>query len=257
MKLYVPACGDRIVLAKPWTFTLYYESRNVEFAKQRKLSIGENMYGKYGKPIAQVTLEEGTTLEVDRIYVRAFNKSAANDETDYDSITFRVVGVKKQRFWAKLKDCNEIEFKQLEVESFKERKIREDAEEAAKPRRLSADDIRSNAYYASRGSGPYAPFMSKLKEQLQVRLEECKKLHREEYDTYVAEQKRLNSHANELRRSGWGWGRSFSADPYKELTFEILFENISKLASDSCHFSKQADGTNVRKFSWAYHGWLS
>lgn len=253
MKLYIPACGDRIVLAKPWTFTLYYESRNTEFAKQRKL-FSENMYGKYGKPIAQVTLEEGTTLEVDRIYVRAFNKSAANDETDYDSITFRVVGVKKQRFWAKLKDCNEIEFKHLEVESFKERKLREDAEEAAKPKLLNADIIRNNISYASNGSGPYVVFMDKFKKQLLERFEECKKIHREEYDKYAAEQKRLRLHVNELQRSGFNFCNIyFSINSYKELTFEILFENISKLASDYCNFSKKADGTNVRKFNWAYH----
>jgi hypothetical protein len=33
MKLYVPACGDRIVLTQPWTFTLYFERRNDVFAK--------------------------------------------------------------------------------------------------------------------------------------------------------------------------------------------------------------------------------
>jgi hypothetical protein len=69
----------------------------------------------------EVTLLTGTILECDRVYIRNFNKSADNDENDFNSITWRVLKPngkpkRNQRFWAKLKDCNEIEF-DLEIDS--------------------------------------------------------------------------------------------------------------------------------------------
>jgi hypothetical protein len=70
-----------------------------------------------------ITLPKGTVLAVDRIYIR---KGAS----DYSSITFyakglgeseiknrwsnRVTKWKAQRFWAKLSDCNQIEFELME-----------------------------------------------------------------------------------------------------------------------------------------------
>lgn len=70
-----------------------------------------------------ITLPVGTVLAVDRIYIR-------KGSSDYSSITFyakglgeseiknrwsgRVTKWKAQRFWAKLSDCNKIEFELLD-----------------------------------------------------------------------------------------------------------------------------------------------
>jgi hypothetical protein len=58
-----------------------------------------------------ITLPKGTVLEVDRVYIRNFNRAALEEQDNFDSITFKVVGAKKQRFWVKLKDANHIQFK--------------------------------------------------------------------------------------------------------------------------------------------------
>ncbi len=130
MKLYVPACGDRITLTSDWTFALILEHRNMKFADARGL-ITDSERGRYGvqripgdwssglKFFPHV-IKAGSTLEVDRVYVRNFSKSADSTETDFDSITFKVVGEKNSRFWAKRVDCNDIEF---ELDStYKQRK---------------------------------------------------------------------------------------------------------------------------------------
>lgn len=127
MKLYVPACGDRIVLSAPWEFPLYLEHRNVRFAQARGLLSekvgryesfwdGERYSGRFRR--VQVTLEAGTVIECDRVYIRSFNKSHVKVEEDFDSITWKVMRgdrpAKNQRFWVKLSDCNGLE---CEVES--------------------------------------------------------------------------------------------------------------------------------------------
>ena len=71
----------------------------------------------------EVTFPAGTVLAVDRIYIR-------KGSSDYSSITFYAKGLgeseiknrwsgkttkwKAQRFWAKLQDCNNIEFKLMD-----------------------------------------------------------------------------------------------------------------------------------------------
>lgn len=130
MKLYVPACGDRIKLTSDWMFALILEHRNMKFADARGL-ISDSERGRYGvqkipddrqsgyKFFPHV-IKAGSVLEIDRVYVRNFSKSAAGVDTDFDSITFRVVGEKNSRFWAKRVDCNDIEF---ELDStYKQRK---------------------------------------------------------------------------------------------------------------------------------------
>jgi hypothetical protein len=118
MKLFIPACGDRITLTVDWTFLLYLESRNMAFAKKRKLvaesadKYGEYEGGESGPALSKVTctLPAGTVLECDRVYIRTFNKSAIEVGNDYDSITWKVIKKGKAethgRFWAKLSDCN-------------------------------------------------------------------------------------------------------------------------------------------------------
>jgi len=129
MKFFVPACGDRIILMKPWTFPLYLEKRNMQFAKVRGLvdakadnwmgvREGDRWTGKYKS--VSITLGAGTIIECDRIYIRTFNKSRIHLEEDYDSITWKVTNngkaVRHGRFWVKLPDCYNIEF-ELQVDS--------------------------------------------------------------------------------------------------------------------------------------------
>lgn len=124
-KLYVPACGDRITLSAPWTFTLRLEWRNRRFAEEVGLApkTGSRWPASSSDKVPH-TLPAGTVLEVDRVYVRNFNKSKLRVEDDYDSVTFRVIGPKGkplrlQRFWVKLVDCNRIEYG--EATTFRER----------------------------------------------------------------------------------------------------------------------------------------
>lgn len=134
MKLFVPACGDRLTLTKPWTFRLFLEHRNLKFAKQRKYYTGDedwNVYvdGKYrnGLVSVAVTLDAGTVLECDRVYIRTFNKSRVQEGDDYDSITWKIIDPKKGkaarncRFWTKLSDANEIEFELQEDSRYRDR----------------------------------------------------------------------------------------------------------------------------------------
>lgn len=125
MRLYIPACGDRITLVAPWSFTLVLESRNIEFAKIRKVVDSAPKYGgirdqSRNYRTVPVTLESGTTLECDRIYIRTFNKSRVQVEDDYDSITWKVINgkgkaVPKSRFWTKLPDTYGIEYDSVDM----------------------------------------------------------------------------------------------------------------------------------------------
>ncbi len=128
MKLFVPACGDRLVLSKPWTFRLFLERRNMKYAQTREFYTGDSTWrGVFNKGTHQyrsveVTLPVGTVLECDRVYIRTFNKSRVQEGDDYDSITWKLIDVKKDkmvkfgRFWVKLTDANQIEF-ELEADS--------------------------------------------------------------------------------------------------------------------------------------------
>lgn len=120
MKLFVPACGDRVKLIKDWTFAVFLEHRNMKFAAHRnvvtKEEASQNAWGMYvgdryssQLAIRVCTLKAGTILEVDRVYIRQFSKSAGSIDNDFDSITFKIVGEKHSRFWAKLADVNEID----------------------------------------------------------------------------------------------------------------------------------------------------
>ena len=99
-------------LFKPWTFGLHYERRNralwdLRFAPPEMVQY-PSRWGRGFQEVRLVTLDPGTQLKVDRIYIRA-------GVGDYDSITFRAevmhMGVfRKVRFWAKLDDVNKIEY---------------------------------------------------------------------------------------------------------------------------------------------------
>jgi len=119
MKLYIPACGDRLHLTAPWNFILYLESRNIQFAKLRGLVNKEGRWSIYEEgPVLKsgpVTLPAGSVIECDRVYIRSFNKSRVQIEKDYDSITWKLMQtngkpVRHGRFWVKLPDCYDIEY---------------------------------------------------------------------------------------------------------------------------------------------------
>lgn len=122
-RLFIPACGDRLVLTAPWEFSLYFERRNLNFANELGLIRGNrSLYEdpppgqRYSNVLkkAQVVLPAGLVLECDRVYIRAFSKSALKDDKDYDSITWKVVKngktAQKLRFWAKLSQCLDIRY---------------------------------------------------------------------------------------------------------------------------------------------------
>lgn len=124
-KLFVPACGDRLILTAPWEFPLYLEYRNMQFAVEVGLysPSATDKWGAYEPAVVgqrsrykkvQAVLPAGTMIECDRVYIRTFNKSAIKDENDFDSITWKIVvgGKAKQklRFWTKLVNCLSIQY---------------------------------------------------------------------------------------------------------------------------------------------------
>lgn len=134
MKLYIPACGDRLRLTKDWTFDLYLEHRNVKFAQLKELvpktfnawNDGYEMIDRYRSKLKKITatLPKGTMLECDRVYIRTFSKSAVKVDNDFDSITWKIINEKGKaagRFWTKLPDCYDIEYKQDSDDRYRDR----------------------------------------------------------------------------------------------------------------------------------------
>lgn len=129
-KLYIPACGDRITLAAPWHFKLYLEYRNIEYAKLFDLVPSNQNWSVYGtgNQLASVvhTIDAGTVLECDRVYIRGTSKSAASAEDSYDSVTWKVVidgkAARKQRFWVKLTECSTLEYDPASISRYLDRK---------------------------------------------------------------------------------------------------------------------------------------
>lgn len=110
----VPALRTKLILAEPWTFTLFSEYRNQSLIEAVGEKVDRFDWKTTGDTLRDVTLPEGTQLSVDRIYVR-------NGKSEYDSITFCITKCpderfsgkgkgrgKKMRFWAKLYDVNKI-----------------------------------------------------------------------------------------------------------------------------------------------------
>lgn len=134
--LFIPAVGDRITLIKPWDFKLYLEHRNISFAEAEGHTLPQtntgytwNVYlpgGGYKLATVDHTLQPGTVLECDRIYIKTTSKSAATVEDSFDSITWKVVinnkAVKNKRFWVKLTDCYNLEFDETSVSRYRDRK---------------------------------------------------------------------------------------------------------------------------------------
>lgn len=135
MRLYVPACGDRITLEAEWSFRLYLERRNMAYAKtigavEKDRSMWAPIYiddnRRSGIKSVNASLPAGTVLECDRVYVRQYNKSRIAAKDDYDSITWKLIGPKGKarkhgRFWVKLTDANAIEFDPERVDKYQNR----------------------------------------------------------------------------------------------------------------------------------------
>jgi hypothetical protein len=145
-KLFIPNIGTLLILAEDWTFKLYFEDRNksmieafggkksvywgyrslsaenfvdneipacVEYEKAMTPEELSDAYKSYkatnseDNPFIRVTLPKDTQLKLDRIYIRQGAES-------FSSITFRTTKISpdkkfaSKRFWAKLKDANEI-----------------------------------------------------------------------------------------------------------------------------------------------------
>jgi hypothetical protein len=115
MRLYVPSIGNKLKLTADWEFPLFSEYRNYDAVRFLHPDISiERHYGSDLQSVA-TTLPVGMVLQVARLYVR-------RGKGDYDSITFKIVhhpghvtkngkyNGPKCQFWAKLEDCNFIEF---------------------------------------------------------------------------------------------------------------------------------------------------
>lgn len=141
-KLFVPEIGTKIRLTKDWPFKLFNERRNngllaTVYKNVQDIDLILNGYWRRDEESQQKTvrklnslgitdvssmpdgvafdfsLSAGTELKLDRIYVR----SGANS---FSSLSFVIMScpsdkaLEKKRFWAKLYDCNQIEFDLVE-----------------------------------------------------------------------------------------------------------------------------------------------
>jgi hypothetical protein len=107
VQLLVPEISTVMRLEEDWTFRLFIERRNWDFAEQF-----ETLEGKLPE-FFEITIKAGSELSVDRVYIR-------RGASDYSSITFRIrkgskvaykgkeVDPKTGRFWVKLSDVNRM-----------------------------------------------------------------------------------------------------------------------------------------------------
>ena len=121
MRVCIPEIGTVLTLAEDWTFAVTNERRNAGLAEvMGKKSLGdfyfpfgtkeqdewgESKYGPKRQPMdaGQYTFHAGTSMEVDRIYVRKGSE-------EFSSVTFKTrVKGKTLRFFVKLDDVNRME----------------------------------------------------------------------------------------------------------------------------------------------------
>lgn len=108
-RLFVPELGTILSLSKDWNFKLYNEYRNAKFGLKYDPTLDKKKFNGWyfdeQLKSMDVVLVAGTQIKLDRIYVRKGQK-------DYSSLSFHIVSgkFKSSRFWAKLSDCNEVEF---------------------------------------------------------------------------------------------------------------------------------------------------
>ncbi len=153
MKLFIPAVGYRIRLTQDWSFNLYTEHRNKTMFDARGLKF-EDHWGGYRDKMKSVpvSVDSGTILEVDRVYVRTMSKSATTKEDDYDSVTFKVVGAAtKIRFWAKLEDVNNIDYELPPDHTASKDQAKAKAKAPKKLSPAAIQNIISDSFYVYRG----------------------------------------------------------------------------------------------------------
>jgi hypothetical protein len=136
-KLFIPPLGTEFTLKEDWTFRLHREHRNAPLIGHLGVKFPEADFYERQKQSAEVTLPAGSTLKIDRIFIR---KGAG----DFDSVTFYLKGAtlpsekvtrtgrrffgagdgdpftytvtkpkRAVRFWAKLEDANKIVFEDV------------------------------------------------------------------------------------------------------------------------------------------------
>jgi hypothetical protein len=124
MRMFIPEIGTVFTLAEDWTFQIVNEHRNAGLAKLLGREAEGDYYFPFGseerertehvhgwearrrlpKDPGNYTWPAGTSLEVDRIYIRKGNE-------DFSSVTFKThVRGKVVRFFARLNDVNNITF---------------------------------------------------------------------------------------------------------------------------------------------------
>src|SRR5271166_2357082 len=112
MRLYVPEIGDKLLLSDDWSFPLHDEYRNSSLLSLIVPNYEEvqhrNWQARRFDETYTCVMPAGTELIVARIYIR-------NGASNYSSLTFRIGACehkawRKKRFWAKLRDVNQIEF---------------------------------------------------------------------------------------------------------------------------------------------------
>jgi len=122
VQLRIPDVGTVIRLEQDWAFDLFYESRNetiIDF-------IGWDEQGRYPyyRPVMKVVpetgvvLKAGAILKIDRVYIRKgasefssisfFWENPSDDMIESAHVRKTEASKKKVRFWAKLRDVNNI-----------------------------------------------------------------------------------------------------------------------------------------------------
>lgn len=108
-RIHIPTVGEKLVLAEPWTFSLYDEYRNKTMIIQaiskenRNFKSFPRSQSNYCWPI---TLPAGWELKITRVYIR-------QNRSEFDSVTFACpYNGKNVRFWVKLRDVNKMVVKE-------------------------------------------------------------------------------------------------------------------------------------------------
>lgn len=94
-----------------------FDRKGYNAATEAAKGLYQYQLASFGKPTLDVEFPIGTVLSIERIYIR-------KGQTAFDSISFYVKNLegsgkakkpKAIRFWAKLDDCDGIEFEKVEV----------------------------------------------------------------------------------------------------------------------------------------------
>lgn len=106
-KIHIPQVGDEFKITKNWNCNVFNEYRNSKVFEA--LSIDNSAKNTH----IEITLPVGTTIRIERVYVRA-------PASSYDSVTLRILSspiksLAKARFWVKLSEINKLEFEEVEM----------------------------------------------------------------------------------------------------------------------------------------------